>query len=195
MTGPMQPDDAQILRRLWRGDAQAFAEVVDLYKSMVLNLAARMTGKADSAEDIAQEVFLRVWKGLPQFRGECKLSTWIYRITINLCIAEGKTARGRSEFVTIDDPAILAQPQLHTEADNEYAEEVLLKDRVQILMGQMPKHYRTAISLYYLKDLSYQEISDIMQVPMGTVKSYLFRGKAWLRDRLLGREVAKEEAS
>jgi len=103
----MQPDEAQLLWRLWRGDAQAFAETVDLYKAMVLNLAARMTGREDSAEDIAQEVFLRVWKGLPQFRGECKLSTWIYRITINLCIAETKTARGRSEFVAIDDPVWL----------------------------------------------------------------------------------------
>jgi RNA polymerase sigma factor (sigma-70 family) len=190
----MQPDEAQLLRRLWQGDAHAFAETVDLYKGMVLNLAARMTGKPDTAEDIAQEVFLRVWKGLPQFRGECKLSTWIYRITINLCIAERKTARGRSEFITLDDPGLAHQPQLRTESGNEYADEVILKERMQMLMVQMPDHYRIAISLYYLKDLTYQEISDIMQVPMGTVKSYLFRGKSWLRDRLLGREVSKEEA-
>jgi len=190
----MQPEDAQLLWRLWRGDEEAFAETVDLYKAMVLNLAARMTGKPDTAEDIAQEVFLRVWKGVRQFRGECKLSTWIYRITINLCIAESKTARGRSEYVAIDDPGLAAQPQLRSEPANEYAEEVVLKDRVQVLLAQMPDHYRTAISLYYLKDLTYQEISDIMQVPMGTVKSYLFRGKSWLRDRLLGREVSKEEA-
>jgi RNA polymerase sigma-70 factor (ECF subfamily) len=189
----MQPDEAQLLWRLWRGEEQAFAETVNLYKAMVLNLAARMTGKPDGAEDIAQEVFLRVWKGVPQFRGECKLSTWIYRITINLCIAESKTARGKSEHVTIDDPGLASQPQLRTEPSNEYADEVLLKERVQILLVQMPDHYRTAISLYYLKDLTYQEISDIMQVPMGTVKSYLFRGKSWLRDRLLGREVSKEE--
>ena len=190
----MQSDDAQLLWRLWRGDVLAFAETVDLYKGMVINLAARMTGSHDSAEDIAQEVFLRVWRGLPQFRGECKLSTWIYRITVNICIAEGKTARGKSEFVAIDDPGILSQPQLRTEPDNEYAEEVVLKERVNGLLRQMPDHYRTAISLYYLKDLSYQEISDVMQVPMGTVKSYLFRGKAWLRDRLLGKDAAREEA-
>jgi len=189
----MQPDEAQLLWRLWRGDAQAFSEVVDLYKGMVLNLAARMTGSSDSAEDVAQEVFMRVWKNVSQFRGECKLSTWIYRIAVNLCIAEGKTARGRSEFLPIDDPVVAAQPQMRAESDNEYAEEVVLKERVQVLMTQMPEHYRTAVTLYYLKDLSYQEISEIMQVPMGTVKSYLFRGKAWLRDRLLGRTAAKEE--
>ncbi len=185
----MHPDDAELLWRLWRGDTKAFAEVVNLYKSMVLNLAARMTGQPDLAEDVAQEVFLRVWKGLSQFRGECKLSTWIYRITINLCIAEGKTARGRSEFLPIDSPAVMADPQLRTEGSNEYAEEVVLKERMDRLMTQMPAHYCTAISLYYLKDMSYQEISEIMQVPMGTVKSYLFRGKAWLRDRLLGRDA------
>jgi len=189
----MHPDEAQLLWRLWRADTEAFAELVNLYKSMVLNLAARMTGQPDSAEDISQEVFLRVWKGLPQFRGECKLSTWIYRITINLCIAEGKTARGRSEFLPIDSPAVMAEPQLRTEGSNEYAEEVVLKERVDQLMKLMPEHYRAALSLYYLKDMSYQEIAEIMQVPMGTVKSYLFRGKAWLRDRLLGRDTAAKE--
>ncbi|RPH96381.1 sigma-70 family RNA polymerase sigma factor [candidate division KSB1 bacterium] len=189
----MQPDEAQLLWRLWRGDTKAFSELVNQYKGMVLNLAARMTGRPDTAEDVAQEVFLRVWKALPKFRGECKLSTWIYRITINLCIAEGKTAHGRSEFVAIDEPGVMAQPQLRTESDNEYAEEVILKERMIPLIAQMPEHYRTAITLYYLKDFSYQEISDVMEVPMGTVKSYLYRGKAWLRDRLLGRETAEED--
>jgi len=191
----MRPDEAQLLWRLWRGEAKAFEELVNLYKDMVLNLAARMTGRVDGAEDVAQEVFLRVWKALPKFRGECKLSTWIYRITINLCIAEGKSAQGRSEFMPLDEPAVMALPQLRVESDNEYAEEVVLKERLGPLMARMPQHYRTAISLYYLKDLSYQEISEIMGVPMGTVKSYLFRGKAWLRDRLLGREPAREEMS
>jgi len=189
----MRPDEAQLLWRLWRGEARAFEELVNLYKDMVLNLAARMTGRTDGAEDIAQEVFLRVWKALPKFRGECKLSTWIYRITINLCIAEGKSAQGRSEFMPIDEPAVMALPQLRVESTNEYAEEVVLKERLGPLMAHMPQHYRTAISLFYLKDLSYQEISEIMGVPMGTVKSYLFRGKAWLRDRLLGRDPAEEE--
>jgi RNA polymerase sigma-70 factor, ECF subfamily len=188
----MHPDEAQLLWRLWRGDEIAFAELVQQYKGMVLNLAVRMTGQQETAEDVAQEVFLRVWKGLPKFRGECKLSTWIYRITINLCVAEQKTARGRSEFIHIDDPGMIGQPQLRTDDANEYSEEVVLKERVNQLLIQMPVHYRTAISLYYLKDMSYQDIADIMSVPMGTVKSYLFRGKAWLRDRLLGREPREE---
>jgi RNA polymerase sigma-70 factor (ECF subfamily) len=189
----MHPDEAQLLWRLWRGDEVAFAELVQHYKGMVINLASRMTGQPDTAEDVAQEVFLRVWKGLPKFRGECKLSTWIYRITINLCVAEQKTARGRSEFLPLDNPSLLSQPQMRAEGSNEYAEEVVLKERLGPLMMQMPAHYRTAVSLYYLKDLSYQDICEIMGVPMGTVKSYLFRGKAWLRDRLLGREINSED--
>lgn len=189
----MSPDEAKLLWRLWRGDERAFAELVDRYKGMVLNLAIRMGSRADAAEDMAQEVFLRVWKALPAFRGECKLSTWIYRITINLCIAEGKTARGRSEFIAIDDPALFGQPQMRVESDNPYAEEVVLKERMFQLMHHMPDHYRVALALYYLKDLSYQEISDIMEVPMGTVKSYLFRGKAWLRDRMLGKDTTTED--
>jgi len=186
-------DEALLLRQLHRGDERAFAQLVNHYRAMVLNLAARMTGRPDGAEDLAQEVFLRVWKALPKFRGECKLSTWIYRITINLCIAEGKSARGRAAHIALDDPSLLSMPQVRAGEANEYSEEVVLKARMIPLIAQMPDHYRIAISLYYLRDLSYQEIADIMSVPMGTVKSYLFRGKAWLRDRLLGREPDRED--
>lgn len=94
--------------------------------------------------------------------------------------------------MALDDPCLLSQPEVRTGSPNEYSEEVVLKARLGPLIAQMPDHYRTAISLYYLKDLSYQEIADIMSVPMGTVKSYLYRGKAWLRDRLLGREGERE---
>ena len=181
----MHPTDAELLWRLWRGDAQAFAELVDQYKAMVVNLSARMTGSAETAEDIAQEVFLRVWKGLPTFRGECKLSTWIYRIALNLCIAEGKTARGRAQHHSVDEPGIERLAHVD-DSDNPYAEEVILKERMTVLIAQMPEKYRAAVSMYYLKELSYLEIADVMQVPIGTVKSYLFRGKGWLRERLLG---------
>src|SRR5512146_2372205 len=102
----MHPTDAELLWRLWRGDQKAFAELVDQYKAMVVNLAARMTGNPETAEDVAQEVFLRVWRGLPSFRGECKLSTWVYRIALNLCIAETKTARGRAQHYSVDEPSI-----------------------------------------------------------------------------------------
>jgi RNA polymerase sigma-70 factor (ECF subfamily) len=188
----MHPTDAEMLWRLWRGDAQAFAELVDQYKTMVVNLAARMTGNPDSAEDVAQEVFLRVWKGLPSFRGECKLSTWIYRIALNHCIAEGKTARGKAQHVSVDEPGIDRTAHV-TDSDNPYADEVVLKERMSMLIAQMPDKYRAAVSMYYLKELSYLEIADVMRVPIGTVKSYLFRGKAWLRERLLGQNVAKED--
>jgi RNA polymerase sigma-70 factor, ECF subfamily len=192
VTAGLPTDDVLLLARLRQGDQVAFAELVQIYKGMVLNLAVRMLGDADAAEDLSQEVFVRVWKAIPKFRGECKLSTWIYRITINLCVAEGKTARGRSEFLPIDDPGLLAQPQLRADSPNEYSEEVVLKERLNFLVTQMPAHYRAAISLFYLKNMTYQEISDIMGVPMGTAKSYLFRGKAWLRDHLLGRSPAGE---
>jgi RNA polymerase sigma-70 factor (ECF subfamily) len=184
----MPLSDEELLRRLKRGDSTAFAVLVDQYKGLVLNLVSRMSGNVDSTEDLAQEVFLRVWKGVPTFRGESKLSTWIYRIALNLCIAEGKTARGRAQFMPLDDPGLASQPQLQVEEESSYAAEVVLKQRMRDLIPKMPEKYRIAITLYYLKDLSYLEIGEIMDVPMGTVKSYLFRGKAWLREQLMGHE-------
>ncbi|MBK8129982.1 MAG: sigma-70 family RNA polymerase sigma factor [bacterium] len=153
---------------------------------MVLNLVARMSGKVENPEDLAQEVFIRVWKGLGNFRGDCKLSTWIYRIALNLAIAEGKTARSRSQFLDIDDPLVERGPQFVEDHDNPYADEVRLKEQMLRLLPGMPEKHRTAVVLFYLREFSYNEISEIMDVPVGTVKSYLFRGKAWLREQLFG---------
>ena len=185
--------EEDLLRRLRRGDARAFTQLVDHYKDMVVNLAARMLGTPAEAEDLAQEVFLRVWKGLPNFRGEAKLSTWIYRITVNLCIAHGKTARVRSQFLPADEPAIWAHPNMHTETNNPYSDEAPLKAKLAELIPQMPEKYRTAITLYYLKNLSYLEIGEIMDVPMGTVKSHLFRAKIWLREKMLAGGSLEEQ--
>jgi RNA polymerase sigma-70 factor (ECF subfamily) len=187
----MALDEGELLRRLRRGDRQAFAQLIDHYKDMVMTMVARLRGSAADADDLAQEVFLRIWKGLPQFRGEAKLSTWIYRITLNLCIAEGKTARARAQFLPAEDPVLGGHPNLRSETDNPYAQEAVLKEKLARLVPQMPEKYRIAVTLYYLKNLSYFEIGEIMDIPMGTVKSYLFRGKAWLRQRLLSDETAE----
>lgn len=184
----------ELLRRLRRSDARAFAQLVDYYKDMVVNLIVRMRGIAEDTEDLAQEVFLRVWKGLPEFRGDAKLSTWIYRITLNLCMAEGKTARARAQFLPAEDVTLWSHPNMHTESGNPYSEEAPLKARLARLIPQMPEKYRIAVTLYYLKNLSYFEIGEIMDIPMGTVKSYLFRGKAWLRERLLPNEPTVERS-
>lgn len=185
-TPPLDDRDLLLVERIRAGDQQAFAELIDLYKGMVLNLVARMSGKVENAEDLAQEVFVRVWRGLHNFRGDCKLSTWIYRIALNLAIAESKTARSRSQFLDINDPVNERGPQFVDTDDNPYAEEVRLKEAMIRLLPNMPEKHQTAVVLFYLKQLSYNEISDIMDVPVGTVKSYLFRGKAWLREQLFG---------
>ncbi|MBK6765899.1 MAG: sigma-70 family RNA polymerase sigma factor [bacterium] len=191
---PSEEHDLALVERIRAGDQQAFAELIDQYKGMVLNLVARMSGKVESAEDLAQEVFIRVWKGLHNFRGDCKLSTWIYRIALNLAIAESKTARSRSQFLDIDDPVVERGPQfVNDDEDNPYADEVRLKEQMIRLLPNMPEKHQTAVVLFYLKQLSYNEISDIMNVPVGTVKSYLFRGKAWLREQLFGDSLEEIE--
>jgi RNA polymerase sigma-70 factor (ECF subfamily) len=182
--------DHALISRIKAGDERAFAELVNQYKGMVLNLVARMSGKVESAEDLAQEVFVRVWKGIDSFRGDCRLSTWVYRIALNLAIAESKSARSRSQFLDIDDPTVERGPHFVNEGDdNPYREEVVLKEQMFRLLPSMPEKHRTAVVLFYLKQLSYNEISDIMGVPVGTVKSYLFRGKAWLREQMFGDEI------
>ncbi|MCL4306030.1 sigma-70 family RNA polymerase sigma factor [bacterium] len=195
MSSPQSDDqDLALIERIRSGDQRAFGELVDQYKGLVLNLVARMSGKVENAEDLAQEVFIRVWKGLHNFRGDCKLSTWIYRIALNLAIAESKTSRSKSQFYDINDPAVERGPQFVSEdEENPYAEEILLKEQMLRLLPKMPEKHRTAVVLFYLKQYSYSEISEIMEVPVGTVKSYLFRGKAWLREQMFGDSLEGQE--
>lgn len=195
MSSPQSDDqDLALIERIRSGDQRAFGELVDQYKGLVLNLVARMSGKVENAEDLAQEVFIRVWKGLHNFRGDCKLSTWIYRIALNLAIAESKTSRSKSQFYDINDPAVERGPQFVSEdEENPYAEEILLKEQMLRLLPKMPEKHRTAVVLFYLKQYSYIEISEIMEVPVGTVKSYLFRGKAWLREQMFGDSLEGQE--
>ena len=180
------PSDEQLVARVMEGELSAFDDLVNRYKERLYGVLYNMTSNHEDTNDLLMEVFDKAYRSIPSFKGQSSFYTWIYRIALNLSIAESKSARARSQFVQVDDPVVARGPQFWVEESNPYAEEVVLKDKMGRLLVQMPEKHRTAVVLFYLKSMSYIEISEIMDVPVGTVKSYLFRGKAWLRERLLG---------
>ncbi len=185
--------EKELVKRCRRGDDQAFAQLVERYKDMVFTLIDRMIFDKSMLEDLAQEVFIRVFKGLPHFRGRSKLSTWIYRITYNVCLAEIGAARDRPEHLPPENRRWQEIGWDSPEAQ-EYAvrwvERLELRETIGRLVDRLPPHYRMAIALYYLEDASYKEIAEIMKLPIGTVKTYLHRAKKRLREMILreGRE-------
>lgn len=157
----------------------AFEALMDRYHARIDRLAWRIVGDAVAAEEIAQEVFVRAYRALPRFRGEASLHTWLYRITMNLCLTHLRR-RGRR----VVPPDVLAAAA--AEADPASRVEAEQRQRlVRAAVDALPPHYRIVIVLSSVEGLAYQEIADLLEVPLGTVKSRINAAKGLLR-RALG---------
>ena len=169
-----------LVERCRAGDDDAFRELVDRYKDLVFALIARTIQDRGRAEDLAQDVFLRVHKGLPYFRGEARLSTWIYRIVANVCVQQ--PTRPRS--VSLDDDRTRIQPGA---ADRQFGD-LELRARLEKAIARLPANYRLLVAAHYLDGVQYEELADALQLPLGTLKTHLYRAKQQLR-RLLETEL------
>ena len=172
-------DDQEILDRVLGGDQAAFAELVDRYKRMVYNLVDRMFSGEDMAQDLAQEVFVRVYRALPRFRGEAKLSTWIYRIAYRVCLAELERPHRRQSYLRLDG-SDTEEPRAVSSTDRNFAA-VDLQQYLEHLLARLSPPHRMVLTLYYLQEHTYEEIAAITELPIGTVKTYLHRSKKYLR--------------
>src|SRR5215475_4480741 len=172
----MEPDrERELVERCRRGDVGAFEELVNRYKNLVFAMIMRTIPDRSQAEDLAQDVFLRVHRRLPYFRGEARLATWIYRIVVNVCMQD----RGRGgASVSLDD----ANARISTPAATDrHADDLELRDRLEKAIALLPAQYRLLIAAHYLRGVQYEELAEAMNLPLGTVKTQLHRAKKQLR--------------
>jgi RNA polymerase sigma-70 factor (ECF subfamily) len=192
-------DERALVDRCRRGDRQAFAALVDQYKGIVFALIGRLVSDRELVEDLAQEVFIRVYQGLERFRGEARLSTWIYRIAYNTCVAELERPHHRARFVPIDGRSDDAEPAPEladpTHDPDEVFTRIDFERSVGELLDRLPPAHRMALALYYLEGRRYEEISAVMDLPLGTVKTYLHRAKQRLRNLIVERGLWNEMSS
>ncbi len=175
-------DDRTLVRRAQQGNQDAFAELVTRHQRYVYNLAFRLLRSTDEAEDLAQEAFVRAWRGLGNFRGEAKFTTWLYRIVTNLCYSRLAGLRRQLLSVEADDADLLAlSPENDPPAVVEAAERRAVLHRH---IAALPEKYQVVITLFYLQEFSYQEIAQVLGVPLGTVKTHLFRARERLKQQL-----------
>jgi RNA polymerase sigma-70 factor, ECF subfamily len=179
-------NERELVERCRSGDDGAFQELVDRYKDLVFALIARTVQDRSRAEDLAQEVFFRIHRGLPYFRGEARLSTWIYRIVANVCVQERTRPRGTAPNVSLDDERVSARAT-PSAADRQFGD-LELRDRLEKAIARLPSHYRLLIAAHYLDGVLYEDLAEALQLPLGTVKTQLFRAKQQLR-RLLETEL------
>jgi RNA polymerase sigma-70 factor (ECF subfamily) len=194
-------NEADFVARLVARDEAAFNELVVTYERRVFALVFRMLGRRDEAEDLAQEVFVQVFKAIDQFRGESKLSTWIYRIAVNLCKNRTKYLSrrhvGRQEDVDeLADRAAFTSAKGVSVGDvsrpDELVEGMQLEVVVKRAIAEMDPDFRAVLVLRDVEDLSYEEIAAITGLPVGTVKSRIHRGRAQLRalvEKMMGEKL------
>ncbi len=151
---------------------EAFELLVDLYQGKVFGLAWSVMQDRAAAEDMAQEAFVRIWKALPGYRGEASLSTWIFAIARNTCLS-GRRRLAAHAASSLDQPEVRAAAEaLHPCEDRHLADHDM-----RALLGRLSDKYRRVLTLFYLEDRSYEQVAALLGIPMGTVKTYLHRGK------------------
>jgi len=172
----MEPaNERELIERCRRGDEAAFQTLIDRYKNLVFGLIARTVHDPSRADDLAQDVFLRIYRGLPYFRGEARLSTWIYRIVINVCSQELERPRAPMSLDT--GSGADAGPGA---IDRRFGD-LELRDRLEKAITRLAPNYRLLIAAHYLQGVQYEELAEALRLPLGTVKTQLHRAKRQLR--------------
>ena len=174
-------DELRTVARAKQGDADAFALLVQTYETSVYRLALRMCGNAHDAEEVAQEAFMAAWKGLPSFRGESKFSSWLYQLTTNEAINFLRKEKRHRAATPLEDEI---EPATGDTA-HQAAETKELRQALQQALEALTAEHRQIFLLRQMRQLSYEEIGQLLGLESGTVKSRLNRAKKQLRQNLL----------
>lgn len=186
----MTQNEQRLIRQAKIGDVTAFAVLLQMHGQFVHNLALRTLNNTQEAEDVAQETFLRAWQGLGSFRAEASLRTWLYRITINLCY--NRLPRLKADFAALDPDDARPFPERTRSVEAEMLT-TERREQVYTAVDQLPETYRLLITLRHQDGYSYEEIAEITQMPLGTVKTGIFRARQQLRQALTGYEETPNE--
>jgi RNA polymerase sigma factor (sigma-70 family) len=172
-------NDWDLVEKSLEGNGKAFKALVEKYHSLVFSVVRGILGRRYEVEDVTQEVFIKVYRKLHTFRGDARLSTWIYRIARNEAI--NAVSRSRPQLETIDESALYAGGAQNPDEtlDRKHSRRI-----VEELLASLDERQRVAIELRYMGEKSYGEIADIMGIPIGTVKTYIYRAKAAMKKEL-----------
>ena len=176
------------INEVLKGNQDAFEEIVTLFQHRLYQVCYRMLGNAQEAEDIAQEAFVRAYINIHTFDQKRKFSTWLFRIATNLCIDRIRKKKP-DYYLDANVPGteglnMYSQIAAAGELPEEEVERMEMQERIQYEIGRLPDKYRSVIILRYIEELPLQEIGDILELPLGTVKTRVHRGREALRKQM-----------
>jgi RNA polymerase sigma-70 factor, ECF subfamily len=189
-----EQDDAQLVQASQRGDQDAFAFLMQRYQRRVFNMVLRMLQDYEEANEITQEAFLAAWRGLPSFRGEALFPAWLYRIAYHCCLRQlERRQRERTLQVVMQAEYILERMN-----EEKLAEEIIeLRNWQAVVREQLeklPTRYRLVLILRHLQEMTYEEMAEVLTLPVGTIKTHLFRARNLLKERLLAQHICGSES-
>jgi RNA polymerase sigma-70 factor (ECF subfamily) len=185
----MKDADAELMLAVKEGDDKAFATLVRRYQSRVMGLAYRYIGDRGSAEDLAQEAFLRVYKARERYEPRAKFSTWLYRIVVNLCLNEIRWRKGRPAMALAVATETSSNLNVDVTDDEEpepieTMQDAELSEKLREIIATLPENQQIAILLNKYEGLSYQEVADSMDLSVMAVKSLLTRARVKIKEKL-----------
>ena len=175
--------EQSLIQRAQKGDADAFASLVDEHQRYIYNLAFRVLKDENEALDLTQETFLRAWTALPNFRGQSQFRTWLYRIATNLCY--NRLPNLRRSLNDLGDGVIADIPETEFDQPAREIESNETRSHLSKAIDKLETNYKMLITLRYQYELSYEEIASTLNLPLGTVKTGIFRAKEQLRRSLV----------
>jgi len=180
--------ETEIIQKLQQGNEQAFKKLVENYQKLVVNTCFGMVHSTEDAEDIAQEVFIEVFRSIQNFRADAKISTWLYRIAVNRSLNFIRDNKRNKWFHSFEDIVMSKNSQLTSDKHNETpAAELEKMQRANIIhqaIDSLPENQKTAFTLNKYEDLSYKEISEVMDLSVSSVESLIHRAKTGLQKKL-----------
>jgi RNA polymerase sigma-70 factor, ECF subfamily len=179
-----EQNDALLVAASKQGDQDAFAQLVQRYQRRIFNLVFRILQQYDEATEITQETFLAAWQGLPSFRGDARFPTWLYRIAYNCSLKQLEhRRRDRALQAAIQAEQVLQHVDDSMRADTEL-EAHERQTMIQEQISNLPAKYRIVLVLRHLQEMTYEEMAEALTMPIGTIKTHLFRARNLLKERL-----------
>ncbi len=183
--------DKTVIQRALEGDQKAFAEILSRYRIAIYNLIYKMVHNREETEDLVQEAFIKAFSSLATFNEEYAFSTWLYKIAINNCIDHFR--KRKLKTMSMDTPIESKDGTINREfsdSSNLPDDTLLSKEKAHLIenaIQSLPEKYRISIVLRHNEDRSYEEISEILKIPLGTVKARIFRAREMLKKQLKGK--------
>ncbi len=176
-------NDTELISKILNGDQQAFTFLIEKYQNLVLHMIVRMVNREEDIEDICQDVFIKVFRNLDKFRGDAKLSTWIAKIAYNVGITHVR--KNERNVLNVTDDFLTHKEMVVDTIPDNILENKELKALIMKEINELPVTFRSIATLYYLEEFSYQDIEEITGIKQSTLRTYMLRARAILKEKLI----------